>query len=1016
MKLTKKILDVTTPNVVENDLLFITAVLSKIDDVVSKTYGPKAGYVAMVDNTENATGYSYTKDGMATLDNLKFARATENDLAKLVTNLAYEIKNTSGDGSTTAAKVLFELVKNCTEYLLEPSVSDRDKSNFRIHTPKGVELLITKLEKYLNKENNKNIKGGTTQDMIDGAYISLNNDAELLKPMEELIYYLEEKKAPIDETLRIDAFTSRGNKTKIEKKPGYMLGGAQRFSINRGREVIENAKLIMLDLNITADMLKFIITDIMSLAESNINKDNIVFLLRDIDHDTQVYLDNIQKQVKENNFSINFDFIVPTTTPSRIETMKKDLSYLTNTEVILFDQSMLEKRTEIPKFVDANGNVREGDDIDNFENIGLVKWTAEFKRNQAGQITSRNYQYGFNKFKALFEKQMEKGKYVNVSRLEGAGLCLSLSDGEVPTEAFNNYYADLLEQSKSDNEDSARDAKERLYFLNDNMYVINVATRKYDGDRIRHAYRDATKAVTSIARYGYHQGGSVGLFMSLKEITSEMGNEYLIIQEKLSELSSVKENDRDDSWYRSYSRLINEIDTYKNAISLSVILNTSVGNLVKTLLNDITNDKYANIEELNILDEAIKNRDIIPEKHIFCNSRVISPVETDLVLTRMALFQFSNLFSSLYIEYSDNMDVAYFEKVTEDIKANMRLAGYKFEGDEEEVLELNKENVSKVLEEAGFKDVPIHDFHEIAERAGKLVDEYGKEIKLPDVPVEEAVPEPIKPPRKVKATFADDPIEKITEEPTEIIYKNPILVNISEEQLEKMVNSMIPGEYKIPENVIYNIKKEDDSIPPIEHGKVTVPTEMPEYMRVTYPDNSNSNSDGPDFVATSESNPVVNPANDSVLNHESLVSVGDKNGPKLPPVNMNKYAGPVTEDVVQDGQVMNPNHPAYKGPEQQVQTKPRLSNTISPEQQAIIDLAKKRETEIANIEKDMDEFNKMAYMTQGPIGYTVIPDKEGNLPDWYGQVYKPQHTQTTEEKKEPDFIVEDLSNVRKSLI
>ena len=70
MKLTKKILDVTTPNVVENDLLFITAVLSKIDDVVSKTYGPKAGYVAMVDNTENATGYSYTKDGMATLDNL----------------------------------------------------------------------------------------------------------------------------------------------------------------------------------------------------------------------------------------------------------------------------------------------------------------------------------------------------------------------------------------------------------------------------------------------------------------------------------------------------------------------------------------------------------------------------------------------------------------------------------------------------------------------------------------------------------------------------------------------------------------------------------------------------------------------------------------------------------------------------------------------------------------------------------------------------------------------------------
>lgn len=966
MKLTKKMLDVTTPNVVENDLLFITAVLSKIDDVVSKTYGPKAGYVAMVDSSENATGYSYTKDGMATLDNLKFARATENDLAKLVTNLAYEIKNTSGDGSTTAAKVLYGLVKNCTEYLLENNVSDRDKSNFRIHTPKGVELLINKLEKFLNRDNNDNIKGGTTQDMIDGAYISLNNDAELLKPMEELIYYLEEKKAPIDDTLRIDAFTSRGNKTKIEKKPGYMIGGAQRFSINRGREFIEDAKLIMLDLNISADMLKFIVTDIMSLAESNINKDNIVFILRDIDHDAQVYLDNIQKQVTESNLSINFDFIVPTTTPGRIETMKKDLSYLTNTEVILFDQSILEKRTEIPKFVDANGNIKEGDEIDNFENIGLVKWTAEFKRNQAGQITSRNYQYGFNKFKSLFEKQMAKGKYVNISRLEGAGLCLSLADGEVPTEAFNNYYADLLEQSKSDNEDSARDAKERLYFLNDNMYVINVATRKYDGDRIRHAYRDATKAVTSIARYGYHQGGSVGLFLTLENITTELGDEYIEILNKFEEAGKVDLDDRDSEWYRSYSRMSNELDTYKNAISLSVILNTAVGGLIKTLLNDITNDKYVDTEELKIVEEAVANNDIIPEKHIFCNSRVISPVETDLVLTRMALFQFSNLFSSLYIEYSDNMDVAYFEKVTEDIKANLRNAGYEFKYDKkEELLELNKENVAKVLEEAGFTNVPIHEFHDTAERAQKLVDKDGKEVDLPEVPVEEATPEPIKPPRKVEVIFAEEPIEKITDEP----------------------------------------------IPPIGHGEVIIPTEMPEYMRENLPD------DKREFVATSESTPVIEQANDSVLNHESMITVGDKNGPKLPPVNMNKYATPTNEDVVQDGRVMNPNHPAYKGPEQQVQSKPRLSNTISPEQQAIIDLAKKRELEIANIEKDMEEYNKLAYMTPGPIGYTIVPDENGNVPEWYGQTYQPQQShQVVEEKREPDFIVEDLNNVRKSLI
>ena len=93
-----------------------------------------------------------------------------------------------------------------------------------------------------------------------------------------------------------------------------------------------------------------------------------------------------------------------------------------------------------------------------------------------------------------------------------------------------------------------------------------------------------------------------------------------------------------------------------------------------------------------------------------------------------------------------------------------------------------------------------------------------------------------------------------------------------------------------------------------------------------------------------------------------------------------------------------------------------MSSSISPEQQAIIDLAKKRESEIANIEKDMEEFNKLAYMTPGPIGYTIVPDENGNVPEWYGQTYQPQHTQVTEAKPEPDFIVEDLSNVRKSLI
>ena len=74
MLLTKDVLDVTEANVVKNDLLFFTAVMSKIDDVVSYTYGPKSGYVAKVDDKDRGVGFTYTKDGMATLNDLYFSR------------------------------------------------------------------------------------------------------------------------------------------------------------------------------------------------------------------------------------------------------------------------------------------------------------------------------------------------------------------------------------------------------------------------------------------------------------------------------------------------------------------------------------------------------------------------------------------------------------------------------------------------------------------------------------------------------------------------------------------------------------------------------------------------------------------------------------------------------------------------------------------------------------------------------------------------------------------------------
>ena len=72
-------LDITQVNVIENNLLYITSVLEKLDYIVSKTYGPFSGYVASQKKSDmnNASIFEYTKDGMTTLSNLNFMVPTD---------------------------------------------------------------------------------------------------------------------------------------------------------------------------------------------------------------------------------------------------------------------------------------------------------------------------------------------------------------------------------------------------------------------------------------------------------------------------------------------------------------------------------------------------------------------------------------------------------------------------------------------------------------------------------------------------------------------------------------------------------------------------------------------------------------------------------------------------------------------------------------------------------------------------------------------------------------------------
>ena len=681
MKLTKKMLDVVQPTVVENDLLFITSVLSKIEDVVSQTYGPRAGYVARIENEDRGLGFTYTKDGMTVLNNIKFTRNSELDIARLVCNLADSIKATSGDGSTTAAKLLYHLIKSGAEEILKNKDDLRIK---RINTPKAVEYIIRQLEKRLTANsdeflstpimnehietvNDPSVREIIRQvrnpmDLVDGAFISLNNDKSLLSPFEELADYLVENKIEITDSFKVDAFRASNDKTTVETKPGYMLG-TKKFIINTELDVMQNVKLIILNLSISINMIKFILIPLLDLAQSQSEGEKIVFLVNTIDEDAKVMINQVCKDYMENDVKLNFEIIESPLVYSKVNKMKVDLSYLVNTEVIMIDSTMIEVRQDIPSIVNPDGTITEGNEIDNRDTTSLVKWTADFKKDANGNIVDVDYTYGYRLFKQKYDKARKNGKLCNISRLQGSGLCLTLAEGQERTDAFNNYLNEIKQSANSEIEDVRNEAQRRLAFLNDNMYVINVAKRRYDGDRLMDAYRDATKAITSMAKYGYYMGGSVGLNIIVEEVLLDINLELGLARK---ELASLNDNESKDE-------LIRKIEVLDTAVFIVNILRNGTLYLINGLLSDIFGkENYPGIDLYEEYKQAKKDGHINPFTETYGDTRVIVPVETDLVMTRTVLYQFANLFASSLIEYHDPIDTLYYTKVTNDIKENIR--------------------------------------------------------------------------------------------------------------------------------------------------------------------------------------------------------------------------------------------------------------------------------------------------------------------------------------------------------
>lgn len=606
-KLDFKSLDVLKPNVVENDLLYITSVLGYIDSVISKTYGPYSGYVTsikMADTQERQI--TYTKDGFRTLANMSFNSRIDTDILNITRALANEVKTESGDGSTTAVKVLYNTVKQASEAIIN---NDDNIYSKRINTPKAVDLILSKLDEVASK---KAIKPTSVQDIIDCAYISVNNDMTLMGPFSEIASDLIEKEVDIkDGGLEISAFRSTGKNTKVEKNPGFNLG-AYRF-IGRPLDYsIPVAKIILLSNNLSMDYNGFIlprlIEDAQILGEgTNINT---LYICSGLDNVCKRELARTLRAYETKNKKLYCDFLEVPYIYDATNYKKEDLSYFANIDEININD-FVEKR---PGIVDPN--------VDNMDNTELVKWRLGVDKD--GNIVDDLL--GYKKYNKAHKEQLEKGEFVSVKYIHGVGMSIShISTGKKNTtyEAHIEKLKEIVKDSKE--EDLVNVAKQRLQYMKDNYYTIYVGQRVSDNERIFDAYNDASRAVSAMVRDGYHMGGSIGAIDIIHSVKEELEKED-------------KSNPRD------------------TALFLLDLLKNSFKQIIPLLF-----------EEKISIEKAVEQGRIDFDSMMFDSTRVIVPISTDLTIIKTVLLQFSSLFSSLIIELDHPDDTFIMKTATKDI-------------------------------------------------------------------------------------------------------------------------------------------------------------------------------------------------------------------------------------------------------------------------------------------------------------------------------------------------------------
>ena len=650
-------LDITQVNVIENNLLYITSVLEKLDYIVSKTYGPFSGYVASQKKSDmnNASIFEYTKDGMTTLSNLNFMVPTDLIIANVVTMLTLDLKQKSGDGSTTAVKLLYNLIKHCANDIREELP---DITKFRITTPKAIDLVTGLINKYIDEKTKKSV---SYDDLRDIGYIALNNDDYLSKPIDELVDHLKEQNIEVNEELSLYTTAGMSETTKLIKSPGYLLD-LQKLSINDNLKEVENVKFIMIPnmldmtyLPVIEELHKFGQTH--GIKDSKGNQQKIIYIVSELDPTLKMFFKNtITTQWAQYGKELKYDIIELDYFYDQTKWKREDISALFNISEVILNE-FLEKRQDVPLYTDENGNTIEGDRYDNHETKNLIKmkmYPKEIivKDAEGNDVTAveRDHMTSRRELFQVFSKALINGLEGNIFfRGDGTGLAVAVSPGQPTPEKYTLLIEDLKNMAKLEGQDVANIAKRRLVHLKDNFYIIEVARRIADNQRVITAYRDAVKAINSSAKYGYHMGGSVGVYFAVIKAESEL-------QKTLVKLKSIDTTIMTTPKERRQHR--QTINQHETALYIVERLRYSYNTIMTSLLpNGMT------------LHQGFTTGYIDPIENLFGDTVVISPVETDKEMISNVMYVFSQFFSSLALEYESFEAMFHIKNIEGNIKS-----------------------------------------------------------------------------------------------------------------------------------------------------------------------------------------------------------------------------------------------------------------------------------------------------------------------------------------------------------